>query len=389
MIRWLPVFLMTALATSAVAEPVSRELERTLAHSLQAVVESRLDVALNEVDTLLARAPNFKLAQLVKGDLLLARARPLHEFGNAPGAPRERLQELREEARVRLQRVQRQRQQPVAVPRYLWQLSPRHRHAVVVDTGSFTLYLYENVNGEPRYVADYYITIGKNGTSKTVEGDQKTPLGVYFVNGYIPRHKLADFYGAGAYPINYPNEWDKRQGRNGHGIWLHGTPSNTYSRAPRASNGCVILSNGDLLELSKSITVGDTPVIITSRIDWFDDGDRRERDSLLAAIERWRRDWESRDTDAYLKHYAEDFSSGSTTRDAFAQQKKRVNAGKSWIRVRLDNLSLFPYPSQPDLVVVDFDQDYASNNLVHRMHKRQYWQKRDGRWQIVYEGAAS
>lgn len=379
--------LIALLSMNAMAEPVSRELERTLARSLQAVGENRLDIALNEVDTLLARTPDFKLAQLVKGDLLLARARPLHEFGNAPGASRALLQDLREEAQVRLQRVQ--QQQPVAVPRYLWQLNPRQRHAVVVDTSKSTLYLYENVNGEPRYVADYYISMGKNGADKVVEGDQKTPLGVYFVNAYIPRHKLADLYGAGAYPISYPNEWDKRQGRTGYGIWLHGTPSNTYSRAPRASNGCVVLANGDLLELGKDITVGNTPVIITNRMDWFDDSDRAERDDLLAAIEHWRRDWESRDTDAYLGHYAGDFSSGNTSRDAFAQQKQRVNAGKAWIKVRLDNLSIFPYPTQPDLVVVNFDQDYASNNLVNRMHKRQYWQKRDGRWQIVYEGSAS
>src|SRR3546814_8483534 len=49
--------------------------------------------------------------------------------------------------------------------------------------------------------------------------------------------KLPDFYGDGAYPLNYPNEWDKHEGRKGYGIWLHGTPSTTYSRPPRASDG--------------------------------------------------------------------------------------------------------------------------------------------------------
>ncbi|NCN89127.1 MAG: L,D-transpeptidase family protein [Gallionella sp.] len=379
--------LFVLLAMNAVAETDSREVEKSLARSLQAVGDNRLDVALNEVDSLLERNPDFKLAQLVRGDLLLARSRPLRDFGNVPGASRESLQDLREEAQVRLQRVQ--QQQPIAVPRYLWQLDARQRYAVVVDTSKSTLYVYESVNGEPRYVADYYISMGKKGADKLVEGDQKTPLGVYFVDGYIPRHKLADLYGAGAYPISYPNEWDRRQGRSGHGIWLHGTPSNTYSRAPRASNGCVVLANDDLLRLGKDITVGATPVIITDQIDWLQDSDRAERDALLAAIEQWRNDWESRKTEIYLTHYAPDFAAGQTGREAFARQKQRVNAGKTWIKVKLDNLSLFPYPTQPDLVVVNFDQDYASNNLVNRMHKRQYWQKRDGRWQIVYEGSAS
>ncbi|GAB1233380.1 L,D-transpeptidase family protein [Ferrigenium sp. UT5] len=386
--RWPLVLIgLAAFATPAVAEPDSHNLEQTLARSLQAVGENRLDVALNEVDSLLKRNPDFKLAQLVRGDLLLARAQPLRDFGNAPDAPHELLQDLREEAQVRLQRAQ--QQQPVAVPRYLWQLNAQQRYAVVVDTSKSTLYLYENVNGEPRYVADFYISMGKKGADKFVEGDQKTPLGVYFVNGFIPQQKLADLYGAGAYPISYPNEWDQRHGRSGHGIWLHGTPSNTYSRAPRASNGCVVLANEDLLRLGRDIKVGATPVIITNRMDWLDDADRGEREALRDAIEQWRTAWESRDTAAYLAHYAPDFSTGKLGRSAFAQQKQQVNAGKTWIKVRVDNLSLFPYPTQPGLVVVNFDQDYTSNNLANRMHKRQYWQKRDGRWQIIYEGSAS
>jgi murein L,D-transpeptidase YafK len=62
----------------------------------------------------------------------------------------------------------------------------------------------------------------------------------------MPQDKLTDFYGSGAFPINYPNEWDRIRGRNGYGIWLHGTPRDTYSRPPRASDGCIVLSNEDL-----------------------------------------------------------------------------------------------------------------------------------------------
>ncbi|MDD2700870.1 MAG: L,D-transpeptidase family protein [Sideroxydans sp.] len=380
------LLLLPFIGLAAHAEPDSRDMEQLLARSLQAVSDNRLDVALNEVDSLLKIHPNFKLAQLVKGDLLLARSRSINAFGDAPNAPQDRVQDLREEAQVRLQRAQ--RQQPVAVPRYLWRLNSKQRHVVVVDTSKSTLYLYENVAGEPRYVADFYISMGKKGADKVVEGDQKTPLGVYFVDSFIPQAKLADLYGSGAYPISYPNEWDKRQGRNGHGIWLHGTPSDTYSRPPRASNGCVVLSNSDLRRLGRDIEVGTTPVIITNGIDWLSESDSTERGTLLQSIEQWRNDWESRDTDRYLGHYAQDFSTSTATRTAFAEQKRLVNSGKSWIKVRIENLSLFSYPTQPGLVVVDFEQNYDSNNLSNRMHKRQYWQKRDGQWQIVYEGAA-
>jgi murein L,D-transpeptidase YafK len=384
--RLLAFLLISISLPVAAGDSVSRDLEQGLAKSLQAVGSNHLDVALNEVDSLLKINPNFKLAQLVKGDLLMARAGQISGFGSAPNAPKDRVQDLREEANARLQRVQ--QQQPVAVPKYLWQLSPKQRYAIVVDTGKSTLYLYENVNGEPRYVSDFYISVGKKGADKSSEGDQRTPLGVYFVNAHLTRDKLTDFYGSGAYPLSYPNEWDKRLGRDGHGIWLHGTPSDTYSRPPRASNGCVVLANNDLNDLGGHLQVGLTPVIIASEIGWSDEADRNERAELQKEIEQWRSDWASRNTEAYLAHYARDFSTGSMNLSTFAEQKRLVNSGKTWIKVKMSNVSIFPYPSQPNLVVVNFEQDYESNNLSNHMNKRQYWMKRDGRWQIVYEGAA-
>jgi murein L,D-transpeptidase YafK len=386
LLSFLALSLVAISPNILAAEQASRDMEQALAKSLQAVGNNRLDIALNEVDSLLKAHPNFKLAQLVRGDLLMAHSKPISDFGDAPNAPRDRVQDLREEANARLHRVQ--QQQPIAVPKYLWQLDAQQHFAVVVDTSKSTLYLYENVKGAPRYVADYYISVGKKGSDKVSEGDQKTPLGVYFVDDHIPSAKLTDFYGPGAYPISYPNEWDKRQGRNGHGIWLHGTPSDTYSRPPRASNGCVVLSNNDFTHLGKSLQVGITPVIITNHMEWRDENDVSERAELMSSIEKWRNDWESRKTEAYLMHYARDFSTGSTSLKDFAEQKRKVNTGKSWIKVKLSNLSVFPYPSQQGLVVVNFEQDYSSNNLTNRMLKRQYWMKRNGRWQIIYEGSA-
>ncbi len=367
--------------------PTSRNMEALLVKSINSVGNNQLDAALNEVDALLKLNPNFKLAQMLRGDLLMARAKPLSGFGNASDAPSDRMNDLRNEAHARLQRVQ---QQPVTTaPRFIWQLNPKQRYAIVVDTSKSTLYLYENVNGSPRYVEDFYISVGKKGADKNVEGDQKTPLGVYFVNAHLDKKQLTDFYGSGAYPINYPNEWDRRQGRTGFGIWLHGTPSDTYSRAPLSSNGCVVLSNDDLTHLGKSVQVGTTPVIITNQMDWSNDADKAEREALLKAIEHWRSDWSSINTDAYLNHYASDFATGKFKLDSWSAQKRLVNSGKSWIKVGLSDVSIFPYPNEPNLVVVNFEQDYTSNNLSNRMKKRQYWMKRDNRWLIVYEGAAS
>ena len=383
-----PLLLLCGLLVSAAhAAPDSRTTEAQLVKSLQAIQNNRLDIALNEVDDLLRINPNFKLAQLVKGDLLMAHAGAINNFGSVENAPRKKIEDLRDEARVRLQRVQTQLSIKL-IPRYLWKLDAQQKYALVVDTSRSTLYVYENVNGEPRYVTDYYITIGKLGTEKVSAGDQRTPIGVYFVKADLPKNKLADMYGSGAYPLSYPNEWDRKNGRTGQGIWLHGTPSDTYSRPPRASNGCVVLANDDLDKLAPYLQVGVTPVIITNQIDWVNEQDQIERDALLQEIEQWRKDWSSLNTDTYLKHYAHNFSSDNMAFAAWAKQKHLINSAKSWVKVDLSNVSVFTYPEQPNMVVVNFEQDYNSSNLSNRMKKRQYWIKQNNRWQIIYEGAA-
>jgi murein L,D-transpeptidase YafK len=365
--------------------------EPQLAKIFKEIEGKRLDSAMQLTESLLRQYPNFRLGHLIKGDLLLARTQQIKTFGAMSGAPAEKVEDLRAEAIIRLKGY---REKPEAqfVPRYLLQMKPDQRFAIVVDTKRSRLYVYENDianGGRPRFVADYYMTQGKLGAEKLVEGDKKTPVGVYHVTANLPREKLADLYGSGAFPLNYPNEWDKRQGRNGSGIWLHGTPSNTFSRPPRASDGCVVLANQDLDMVAKSLQVGLTPVIISNSVEWLSLDDwNKERNELNKAIDSWRADWESRDTERYLKHYSKRFKSGEQNFEQFAAQKKQVNASKEWIKVKADNLSVLRNPSKEEVVVVTFDQDYRSNNLNNQMKKRQYWLREDGKWKIIYEGSA-
>ncbi len=358
---------LRALALASCAALPAYALDPTpedrLSEVFQAIEEKQPDLALRRVDALIQEHPNFRLAHLVRGDLLLARSRPLQTFGNvAKTVPQERIDDLREEALARLS-AQRQRPDEGRLPRLLLQLHSEQKHALVVDSRRSRLYVFSNASGRPRLIADYYVTLGKNGVEKTREGDQKTPIGVYHVTGNLPRQKLTDFYGAGAFPINYPNEWDRRKGRNGHGIWLHGTPSAVYSRPPRASDGCIVLANPDLKRLGGYLQIGLTPVIIADEVEWSNAAAvEAERSSLSAALEQWRADWESRDTD--------------------------VNAAKKWVSVRLSRVSMFRYPREGDFVLVNFDQDYRSSNLSKVMRKRQYWIKETGSWKILYEGAA-
>ena len=384
----LALFLLLLVAGAGVKAGAATPEDR-LSGVFEAIEANRLDTALKRVEALIAEHPNFRLAHLVRGDLLLARSRPLLTFGNVvKTVPQEKIEGLRDEALARL-RAQRQRPGEDRLPRYVLQLHPEQKHVLVVDSQNSRLYVYANHEERPRLIADYYVTLGKNGIDKTRQGDQKTPLGVYHVTANLPRSKLTDFYGAGAFPINYPNAWDRRLGRNGHGIWLHGVPSDVYSRPPRSSDGCLVLANPDLESIGRNVQVGMTPVIIADKVEWSSSAAlETERAALAGALEQWRTDWQSRDTERYLTHYSQRFASGKQDYAAWSAHKLAVNAAKTWIEVRLSRLAMFRDPRESDFVVVTFDQDYRSNGLTNVMKKRQYWVKEAGRWKILYEGAA-
>lgn len=373
--------LMAAAAPAAFAQSAEEQLRRVLG----TVAEGRLNAALGDLDRLIERHPNFRLAHLVRGDLLLARAKPLKGLGDTGHAAPDKLDELRAEALARLQAA-REAPAPGTVPRHLLALAPAQAHAIVVDATRSRVYVYENNSGEPRLVADYYSTLGKRGIDKLREGDQKTPLGVYHVTSMIPGAKLPDLYGWGAFPINYPNDWDRRAGKTGYGIWLHGVPAENYARAPRASDGCIALANDEIAELAKRVRPGATPVVIAERVDWVTPGQlRAERERFMRQLEAWRTDWESRDAQKYLSHYAREFRAGATDLATWSAHKRRVNAAKSWIKVGLSNVSVLRSAGQDAVIEVTFDQDYRSSNLSQRARKRQYWVEEDGRWKIAYE----
>jgi hypothetical protein len=104
------------------------------------------------------------------------------------------------------------------------------------------------------------ISIGANGYGKELEGDKRTPVGVYRFTSFLDDERLGDFYGLGAYPLNYPNVLDRRLQRTGSGIWLHGLPKDVEERPRLDSDGCVIIDNTSLLEMAAYIESPDIKV---------------------------------------------------------------------------------------------------------------------------------
>lgn len=362
--------------------------ESLLGKSLLEITQGKNRQALATIDQLLLSEPNFKLANLVRGDLLMAQGKYLQAFGSADNTPTAAVLDLQEEARVRIERYL-SNENLDKLPNLLLAPNDQQSHVLLVDTDKSRLYLYKNEHGHLTYISDYYITVGKNGVEKQSEGDKRTPIGVYFAGQRLTK-PLADIYGDAAYPLNYPNEWDKQHGKKGSGIWLHGTPSNTYSRPPRASEGCVVLTNEDIKTLNPILQTGKTPVIIANNLKWLDaDSVSSDKLALKNALDSWLNDWKSQNTPKYLSHYSHDFSSNGINYQQWSDHKSSTQASKANIEISLSDISMFSYPdAEKKLVVVDFMQDFRSPNLSNKMQKRQYWIQENNTWKIIYEGSS-
>ncbi|WP_051304882.1 L,D-transpeptidase family protein [Chitinilyticum litopenaei] len=371
--------------------------EQRILAAIDAIRAGHVEDAMATVDALLAEQPNYRLAHLLRGDLYAMRAMPLPQIGGGVNTMAEQLEDLRLEALRRIQHHQNPPEQD-KLPGNLLVFGKDQQHAILVDARSSRIYVYANDKGVPRYVLDFYATIGKLGFDKYKEGDQRTPLGVYFVTGHLPREQLdktygdqADLYGVGAWPISYPNELDRTQGRTGHGIWLHGVPAATYARAPLASNGCVALSNPEMEQLAQYLQLGKTAVVIVPGIQWLDKAAwEKQREQAAATVENWRKAWAERKTSLYLNHYADAFrSDDGLNLTRWSEQKAAVNASKEWVEIELRDLSIYAAGQNASQLVTSFEQDYRSNNLDNRMKKRQYWQREGEGWRIIWEGASN
>lgn len=366
--------------------------EKMLVKSLVEISEGKVDIALKTIDALIKQTPNFKLAYLIQGDLLLAHAKQINGIGDeTKGEKKEEVENLKNEAKVRIERYLNNLNLQNE-PKIFAQLNDKDKYLFYVDAGSSRLYLYENIDGKLSYKDDFYVSIGKNGFGKQYEGDKKTPVGVYFTGKKI-RESLSDFYGEAAYPLSYPNEIDIKNKRNGSGIWLHGTPKTTYNRPPLASDGCIVLSNPDLMKLSSVLDNNKIPIIISFQslkdLESSNKNLAERKLSLINAIERWREKWEDQDTESYLKFYSKNFFSQKDNYDSWAERKRIIQAQKQKVFVGLSEISFFDYPNtENEMVLVDFIQDYKSPTINNKMNKRQYWINENNEWRIMYEGGA-
>lgn len=225
-------------------------------------------------------------------------------------------------------RALRERPTPGTIPSHFLALSPRSKHAIAVDASRSRLYLFENSAAGMRLAGDYYISVGKAGTAKTVEGDQRTPLGIYYITSNLDPKSLKDFYGSGALPRN-TNILDSKRGKTGSGIWLHGTPPNQFSRPPLATDGCVVLANPDLQHIINTVEVRTTPVAIATELQWVGQNHvRSEGKPFEEALHAWRNAKTSGNVQQILSFYTPDFTSNGNAGAVDPHIARRVDRGE-------------------------------------------------------------
>ena len=376
-------------AAAALAAPSSEgAAEARLIEIYKLIGRSRHQEALQKASRLVDDIPHFQLAQLVYGDLLSARVRPLATMGDIPTSLAvtggSALQDLRDESLKRMKAL-RERPPAGAIPSQFLTLSQRSKHAIAVDASRARLYLFENSPSGMKLIADYYISVGKAGISKSAEGDQRTPLGVYYISSNLDPKSLKDFYGSGALPLNYPNVLDAKRGNTGSGIWLHGTPPKQFSRAPQATDGCVVLANPDLERIIRTVEVRATPVVIAQQLQWITpQAARSDSKPFEEVLSAWRNAKVSGNLQQTLSYYTPDFNSNGKTLDQWTPRLKAEMSQIVGRSVQIKDLSLLRWNDSSETMVVTFGE--VADGTRTGWTKRQYWIRQDKQWKIFFEG---
>ena len=134
---------------------------------------------------------------------------------------------------------------------------------VLVEKGARKLHLLKD--GRPMRTFDIALGMAPVG-DKEQEGDFRTPEGDYLLDARNPN---SDFFLS--IHISYPNAADRSEARArgvdpGSAIMIHGQPndptySETYYRTQDWTNGCIAVSNSDMIDIWL-MTGDNTPIEI-------------------------------------------------------------------------------------------------------------------------------
>ena len=350
---------VSSTAIAGAGGSASRSYESRLVMTADRVVSGDWVAALETIDQLKRDLPLSRIAHLLHADLLSALAGE-SDFGSADPA----IADLRQQLRLRWRHMKTAPETTIRpVPAKLLQVSDAVPFVLYVDLPSSRLYLFAQQNDQLVRLSDYYITIGRAGFGKEREGDLKTPVGVYHVDGYIPGGELHARYGAGALTTDYPNTLDRFLNRTGFGIWLHGTEPGWINRGPRASEGCITLSNTDFEQLATQLgSHRDVPIVIDDDPDWIP----------VQKLQQMRHDIISSIT-ASVRHSIETLSG----------DHHETSAMGHGLNDHTFITDLVLYPDKQERLLT---RSMASDHPADTMAIERYWHRdADGKWQVTLQ----
>jgi len=275
-------------------------------------------------------------------------------------------------------------------------------YCLLANKATRTLYLLSKIDSSNTWKIEkgFSILVGRNNGQKITEGDKRTPEGTYFIIGRKETEELNAIYGPLAYVLNYPNEDDKKAGRTGQGIWIHGTREDTTREA---THGCIVLNNDNLVTLAGYLQLGiGTPVVIVDmplmatpeqvpdygqlyvlRERILSEYDSRQTE-FTNILSLWKKAWESRDIDAYSQFYDADRFQGEGMRwDAWREKKLKTFKAYSMISISMEKICVSEFSESTAVIL--FVQQYVSDVFQIQKPKKLSFAKSDGRWKIFRE----
>ena len=272
------------------------------------------------------------------------------------------------------------------LPAGLIQLPPASRYyspyAFVVDKTARVLTVWHQTGTGLQEVASFPADLGKNAGDKRGQGDHKTPEGIYFLQTRLDESQI-DFklYGKRAFTTDYPNFFDRSEGKTGNGIWLHAVPDNVA--LTRGSRGCVVVRNNVILDLTQYVTLGRTPILIQNKTERLPPAELgRVTADLSTWLEQWRSAWERKDLNAYIAFYGDDFKSMKMNREKWRKHKENLNAMYKEIQVKLSKPAIL---ADRNRAVVRFLQEYVSDKKSDFGEKVLYLKRDGSNYRIVGE----
>lgn len=210
----------------------------------------------------------------------------------------------------------------------------------------------------PKLAITKMADIGKNQGDKQRENDHRTPEGLYFLQTKIAPPQIPfDLYGSRAFTSDYPNHFDRFQGKTGYGIWLHAVPDTVP--LTRGSRGCVVVNNEAIQTLENYVQLGRSPMVIVPEAEYKTSTQMKSKQQeLIAAIDTWRKEWEAQNLDSYLEFYHEEFRGSGMNKRAWSRHKKNIKNQYTNIRIELEPLLVLRFGDQ---ILARFRQRYQSD----------------------------